>query len=385
MPKLINLLRVVTIGASKQIHGISDESNLRRSIAWLTVAQDATEVGGVSAWYSYLRGWGEPFIETTGYTISTFLRASNYFNDKKLINRAIAMGDYVVSMQHSSGGYRTYPPTQMSESNPTEFNTGQDILGLADLYEVTHNKKYLESLILAADFLVKIQNSDGTWTEYTYGGKARTYNTRVSWALLRSWQLTNKISYRDAARKNLKWALSRQLKNGWFRDNALPYPNPIDPYTHTIAYVLEGLLGCYDILHDEIYFLAAQKTADKLLEIFQLHHFMAGTYDSNWHSKDHYSCLTGDAQIAGVWLTLYSLTHNRKYIVSAREMIDYLNRRQCTEPAPELFGAIAGSWPIFGDLLHHTGYCRLAYPNWAAKFYCDALLGMLQQTEEQHE
>jgi hypothetical protein len=37
-------------------------------------------------------------------------------------------------------------------------------------------------------------------------------------------------------------------------------------------------------------------------------------------------------------------------------------------------GGMKGSDPIFGDLIGQTGYCRMAYPNWAAKFFIDSLL-----------
>ena len=37
-------------------------------------------------------------------------------------------------------------------------------------------------------------------------------------------------------------------------------------------------------------------------------------------------------------------------------------------------GAIKGSFPIYGDIINNKGYCRMAYLNWATKFFIDALL-----------
>jgi hypothetical protein len=41
---------------------------------------------------------------------------------------------------------------------------------------------------------------------------------------------------------------------------------------------------------------------------------------------------------------------------------------------PPLKGAIAGSFPIWG------GYSRFEFPNWAAKFFADALIMDLKDT-----
>jgi hypothetical protein len=57
------------------------------------------------------------------------------------------------------------------------------------------------------------------------------------------------------------------------------------------------------------------------------------------------------------------------YTVLARTLLKAIAARQdLNSPYPATRGAVAGSAPIWG------GYCRLAYPNWAAKFYIDALL-----------
>jgi hypothetical protein len=50
-------------------------------------------------------------------------------------------------------------------------------------------------------------------------------------------------------------------------------------------------------------------------------------------------------------------------------MVEALKDLQETaSPNPALNGAIAGSFPLFG------GYMRGGYPNWATKYFVDALL-----------
>ncbi len=53
----------------------------------------------------------------------------------------------------------------------------------------------------------------------------------------------------------------------------------------------------------------------------------------------------------------------------ARAGLSFLKRRQrVSDRDPAARGAIAGSAPIWG------GYSRFEFPNWAAKFFADALI-----------
>jgi hypothetical protein len=53
----------------------------------------------------------------------------------------------------------------------------------------------------------------------------------------------------------------------------------------------------------------------------------------------------------------------------AQRAIEYVKRTQRLDDADDAVkGGIAGSSPIWGD------YSRFEYPNWAAKFFADALM-----------
>lgn len=356
--------------------------HLQESLNWLKHAQDTSKDGGVAAWFSLVTGWAPSYIETTGYIINTFLDAADYFNDDEYLKRASTMGDFLVKMQHSSGGYRTHVPEVRKDSVPTVFNTGQDLIGMSALYARTKNKKYQLSLMKAADFLVSIQEKDGSWLKNTYGNKTHVYHTRVAWGLLESWKVTAKKAYYDAAIKNLNWALSFQQPNGWFRNNELPPPNIQVPYTHTIAYAIEGFLWSGLLLQDKKYLHAAVKGAEPVLKYYLKNDFIPGTFDSQWHSNDKYSCLTGDAQIAVVWFALYELTGRTDYLQGAQRITNYLKSKQnVTTIFNNIKGAIPGSWPIWGDIFANRGYCRLAYLNWATKFFIDALFLEIKLTK----
>ena len=73
--------------------------------------------------------------------------------------------------------------------------------------------------------------------------------------------------------------------------------------------------------------------------------------------------------MAIIFLRLYQIAQDARLLNDALRLIDYVKATQivdCTNPG--IRGAIPGSYPIWG------GYTRFAYPNWATKFFIDALL-----------
>lgn len=356
-----------------EIHG--NETHIKAALEWLCLAQDRTGDGGVAAWYSPLIGWGSSYIETTGYIIDTFLSCAEFFKDKSLAGRAMNMADFIINNQHESGGYRTHTRKHKEISPPTIFDTGQDLLGLTNIYKLTAGKKYLESFIRAANFLCNIQEKDGSWIKFQYGHTSHNYDTRVAWSLIKVWEITKDSKYKKAALRNLAWAARSQQINGWFRKAELPPPNPRVPFTHTIAYTIEGFLFSGILLKDDRWIRIAQKCADRILEYFERENFIPGTFDENWQSNDKYSCLTGDAQISVVWLNLFKLTRDGRYLESARKINAFLKGTQDIKTSNKnIKGAIKGSFPLYGDLWQGRGYCRMTYLNWATKFFIDALL-----------
>src|SRR3989344_2644528 len=353
---------------------MNSHQHIESAITWLKNAQDATPDGGVSAWFSLLTGWRSSYIETTGYIINTFLDCAEYLRDPSLVERAIRMADFLLEMQLKSGGYRTSVPSDRKVSEPTVFNTGQDLLGLTNIYTLTKENKYLDSCIKAADFLCDIQESDGSWKKNTYGSTKHTYHTRVAWGLLKVFQISGNNRYKTSAIKNLEWAMSNQLDNGWFAHNELPPPNISVPYTHTISYAIEGLFWSGKLLHNKKFISAAQKGALPLAKYYLENKFLPGTFDQNWHSNNRYSCVTGDAQISLIWAELFNLTKDTIYSQAVRNMNSYLRSLQHTHsPLKGICGALPGSDPLWGDIWRNQGYCRLTYLNWATKFYIDAL------------
>jgi hypothetical protein len=100
--------------------------------------------------------------------------------------------------------------------------------------------------------------------------------------------------------------------------------------------------------------------------------FLHGRWFSDWQPAALSSCLTGAAQIAVVAYRLSAHTGEPRYRQAADSVVNYLKALQLTGAGrvaePEIVGAIGGSFPLVG------AYMRNGFPNWATKFFLDALL-----------
>ena len=343
--------------------------HLEGVLYWLCRAQDlrdfAADAGSVSAGWSFEDGWLQGYPETTGYIIETFLAASTVLQRPDFVDRAQRMIDWELSIQHDDGAF----PGHFGEpgSRPIIFNTGQIMHGMIAGYIQLQRDDCLESAVRAGHWLAAQQESDGSWFRYEHNDMPHVYNTRATWALLSIGLLAGEKALVEAARSNLDWALSQQSDSGWFASNAfLPGRSP---FTHTIAYAIRGLLESGVLLGEERYLQAARKAGDALMECQRGDGGLAGTFADGWIADADYCCLTGVAQMCINWLRLCGETGDLNYREAALRGIEYLKTTQrLSDPHPAVKGGIAGSVPIWGD------YSRFEYPNWAAKFYADALM-----------
>lgn len=354
---------------------LSDEVHLNAAMEWLCRAQSVTGCGGVSGGYYFSRGWMPVYPETTGYIIPTFLKYGRIMNDMEYIERSKTMGDWEIEIQLPSGAVRGGMGVN---EYPTVFNTGQVILGWLALYKELKNDRYLNASIKAADWLLQVQDEDGKWSRYTHKGVTHAYNTKVAWPLFELHEYTGDIRYKTAAGKNILWTLSCAKENGWF--DYMGFAGHERPFTHTIAYTLQGLLESVPYLPAataEKTLLIVQKACKNIISkhIFSEKKFLKrvgllpGTLDENWQSSDNYSCLTGNAQMAIIFLKLYKISGDVEYIQAVVKMIEQIKGTQDLYGRNSgIRGAVAGSWPIWGS------YTRFAYPNWAAKFFADGLM-----------
>ena len=339
--------------------------SLQSAIDWLVYAQDVGR-GGVAGNYSFARGWSAPYPETTGYITPTMFDYYHLTGQEIYRKRAILMSDWELMVQLPEGAF----PGGYTDSfpKPIVFNTGQVLQGLVRAYSETSDEKYKVAAQRAGDWLIEIQDPDGAWRRCTYRNTFHTYHTRVAWPLYQLYQITYEDRYAIAAEKNLRWALQNQLPNGWFKSNAL-YLHSDDALTHSIAYAIRGFLESGLIASNKEYILAAKKASEVLLDKFESTGRLQASYNHDWRSNDEYSCVTGDAQISGIWLRLFEITGKDFYARAAFNMNAVLRATQNISSRNRgIRGGIKGSEPIYGR------YMPYRYLNWATKFFVDALI-----------
>ena len=345
------------------------ETHLAATVDWLCRAQDVRDAkpdaGGVSAGWSFEDGWLPSYPETTGYIVETMLAAAEVLQRPELRGRAQRMIDWELSIQLPDGAF----PGHFGEpgSRPVIFNTGQIMHGMIAGHTQLGRAECLAAAVRAGHWLVDQQDDDGCWRRYEHHDTPHVYNTRATWALLATGLIAGEPRLVRAARSNLDWALTQQTASGWFATNA--FVPSRSPFTHTIAYAIRGLLESGVLLGDARYLDAALKAARGVAAVQRADGWLAGTYRDAWVADASYACLTGVAQMSLNWTRLAQAAGADELRVHARAALDYLKTVQRLDhPDPAVRGGIAGSAPIWGD------YSRFEYPNWAAKFFADALM-----------
>ncbi len=356
------------LGAEAPSSGAVVEATLR----WLSAAQDRSRSadGGFARDYSLMTGWSTSYPETSGYIVPTMIEASTRTGDPEYAARARRCLDWLVSIQFPEGGFQggTIGATPVV---PVTFNTGQILLGLS-AGAVAWGEPYTEPMHRAARWLVDTMDADGCWRRFAtpfaaYGEKA--YETHVSWGLIEAARAAGPspaaTAYADAALGNARWAMSHQAPNGWFDRNCLNKPET--PLTHTIGYVLRGLVEIHALTGDPGVRASCERTADAIVRITGPDGRLAGRLDREWNAAVNYVCLTGSAQIAHALLRLDELGPPRAdYRATAARLLHYVRRAVATDGPEATRGAVKGSFPVDGE------YGQFQYLNWGAKFLVDA-------------
>ncbi len=355
----------------------SSEESLGAAIAWICRAQDASGDGGVARSYSIAyhrffkrRGWLPSYPETTGYIIPTLFDYAKRVGRDDLFARAVRMADWESKIQMPNGA--VMGGTVDAPAAPAIFNTGQVLFGWVRAFQETGQQRYLDSAVRAGDFLLSAQDADGAWRK-SLGHFASaelasyTYNTRSAWALLLLAEAVADRKYRDAAVRNVDFALTEQLPNGWLRNNCLW--DPVRPLLHTIAYALRGILEVGLALQNETYVAAVRKAADALLLQQREDGSLAGRFTSDWEPAVTFSCLTGNVQMGTVWAGLYRRTGDDKYLRALSKANRFTRSVQLLGTGNAgLDGGVSGAFPL------HGRYGRFEVLNWAVKFFADSLM-----------
>lgn len=343
------------------------EAQLGAALGWLCRAQDATADGGVSAGYHLKDGWLAGYPETTAYIACTFFELAERRGRADLLERAGRMIDWLLEQQLARGGF----PGQFGDrsTGPIVFNTGQVLFGLLRAIEQDPTRRDVAGAAArAADWLCGLLDADGCWRRHTHEGAAHSYNARTAWALLRYARVSGERDAHEIALRNLDWTLDQQGPDAWFDDAGFRPDQPAS--LHTIAYTIRGVLESGLLLESARLIDAAASAAGVLRERMLCDGALAGAYDRGWHPAARFTCLTGNAQMAIIWARLHEHRRDPLDADACRRAVCSVARTQHLDGSLNTRGAIGGSHPLWGD------YSRFEYPNWAAKFFVDAILAL---------
>jgi hypothetical protein len=178
-----------------------------------------------------------------------------------------------------------------------------------------------------------------------------------------------------AAIRAVEAAVAKQKQNGWFADNCLTRVHV--PLTHTIGYAVQGVLEVGILAGREDFIAAARRALLGALKAQRARGFLPGRLDESWRGAANYVCLTGSAQLAITGFRLAGLDKNPELSSLSASALNFVKATQRLEGEDEgMIGGIAGSYPFFGD------YMTAGFPNWATKYFVDALLAEANQDPE---
>jgi hypothetical protein len=340
--------------------------SLEAALRWLRRTHAATGFRGSSKGFHLLHGWLPAYPETTGYVIGTMLAFAGREGDDGLVGEAVRMGDWEIEVQRPDGGIGE-GHVEVGADRSIVFNTGMVMHGWVDLLRAGHGERFLDAAVRAGRFLVEAARPDGTWDPAVeYSGIPHTYNSRVSWAMLRLAEITDDAELREAAVRQLDWVVGRQRPNAWF-DSCVFKPDGV-PSTHGIAYTLRGLLESSALLDEPRYLDSALEASEVLIRKLEVLGRLPADWDADWRPASSHECVTGNAQLGGVWLRLFRLTSDPRFANAGLKAVDIAARQQYRGPVRAIDGAVPGSFPIYGR------YAPMQFPNWAAKFLADSLM-----------
>lgn len=257
------------------------------------------------------------------------------------------------------GGYGDY----MNQA-PQVFNNGMIIHGLLDYYNANTDQDLLEACVNCADWLTKVQSSDGSWRQFTI--HQLSSNTATAAALIRLSTITGKEEYRRVATKNTEFALDLQLPNGYFKSTG--FDTGSKAFTITMAYAINGLLECGILTSNSLWKESAINALAPILSLVNHQGFLFGELDETFQSSSSFSCLPGNCLLAIIGYKLTSLIGNESLKSKSDLLIDYVKKRQFESKNIHIHGGIPGSWPVSGN------YSSYEITSWGVRYFTESIM-----------
>ena len=345
-------------------------SHLQDAAQWILHSE--RNDGGSSAQYVPFLGWSKAYPETTGYTIPSLIDISKRLNNSIYLDLSFRFGDWLLSIQNADGSWNSgkYPSRN---SKPSVFNTGQILLGLVSLWDQTHDEKWIHSATLGAYWLMQRQIPNGLWDGGDYMSSITpSYYSHVLWPMLEVSSRINDSHICSSATKGIYEIVSRRKSNGVIR--GWSFREGDYAYTHTIAYTIRGLQEASRLLDDLEIARCIDGSLDVLIRRSELNRgALPGCFDEQWNCNSRFVCLTGSLQVAHCILIRESSRPDLREVSAAARMIDYVVQ------TIQIYSIFKSAWwncrlcTVLGSIF------EMSLPNWASKYFIDSIVALVDR------
>jgi len=362
------LSAATALGVPNQI-----DKRLESAVAWLLRAQAASPDKGVAQGYFPATtdgGWRASYPETTGYIISTLLSYARQADRDDVADAALAMADWEIAVQMDSGAVQGGLVCAPAQQTAAAFNTGMVADGWVSAFEYSGQQEYLDAALRAARFLAQDLDERGffrTNGRYVSANEVKTYTCLCAWAMYRAGLAGGDNALVQAAQRAVSAAVEQRNDVGWLSNNDLNLSDI--PLTHTIGYALQGIFEVAVLAGRDDYIEAVRQSLHGALSSMHDNGYLSARLDHNWRPRAEYVCLTGSVQLAIVCFRFAEQFGDDQFVDRGNRLLGFTKATQLLEfEDADMVGAIPGSFPIMGE------YMKGGYPNWATKYFIDALL-----------
>jgi uncharacterized protein YyaL (SSP411 family) len=349
-----------------------------RALGWLVHTDirhaDGAQIaqGGVNQGYNW-RQRSYPFVysEITGYAVSTFVNAYRWTGDESYVTLARQSADFLLGVQGlaEEDAVRGAIPHSLSlpDLEPRHqyhsFDAAICLQGLLDLYAVRPAPELLGSAQAIGDWLLeRMQQDNGAFlsmcdteadewqhTDNVFYDDGGCLHAKHAIGLLKLSRAASDDRYIVAAKRVCDWVLGLQDGDGAFR--ATERLRQVTSHPH--CYATEGLLFAHHILGTERYLEAARRAGEWLLRVQNPDGSINIAYKRRWWrmrqriTEKFFPRRVTDsaAQAIRIWLILYCLYGEHRFLDACHRAEGFLYRMQCTSSLDH--NAIGGFyfWP----------------------------------------
>lgn len=347
------------------------DNNIDAAIEWLCESNiinkdnQKASFGGINNGYLWRdKKYQYVYNEITGYAVNTFITLYKWLGKEKHLQYSKDAADYLIRLQALDNNsfecgaisHSLTLPDLKNVKKYYSFDNAMILHGMINLYQIANEKKYHDASLDIGNWLLKMQKVDGSFYSY-YDAESNIIDheydefffdngclhVKNAIGLMNLNHISDKKPYYNAGLKLCNWGERLLGRDGLFWVN----PKKKYVFTHAHCYAVEGYLYAYYLSKKQEYLNIAKKAGEALMA-FQNHdgslyriyknklsmkRWVNDKYKisfRNWINERKYPWKTIDAtaQASRIWILLYSINSEEKYLKPAKKAIDFITKNQ---------------------------------------------------------